>query len=137
MPLRSGAGRRYQQSPRLAPIWPHIYRRPTTGTWSFNCGRKEWRGIEYRTAAAAARLGEPSAGFRALPDYESYRSLAGRGRLNLRHELDEFDLGQHKRTSFCPFGPALALLLEANRVEWKRRYDAAPFALTSLLWSGR
>lgn len=95
------------------------------------------RFIEYQTAAAAASLGPPSARFRTLPDYESYESLARRGRLNLRHELDHFDLGQNKRSSFYPLGAALALLLENNGGDWKRRYEATPFVLTSLLGRGR
>lgn len=91
------------------------------------------RYIEYKAASLADRLGAPSAAFRALPDFDSYQFAAQRVALALRRELDGFDLSQNGRVSFYPLGAALALLLDASRPGWKRRYTARPFELTPLL----
>jgi hypothetical protein len=90
------------------------------------------RFIEYKAASLAASLGEPSRGFKALPDYQPYEVVAKRGRRELSRELAAFDLGKHRRTSFYPIGAAMALLLEEIRSDWKQEYEAAPFAMTSL-----
>jgi hypothetical protein len=93
------------------------------------------RFIEYAAARAAAAAREPSADFRNLPDYEPY-GHAGEGALrSLRLELDQLDLARRRRVAFYPIGAALALLLDENRVDWKRAYTQEPFALPALVSS--
>ena len=91
------------------------------------------RFIEYKAASLAADMGKPSAEFVALDDYQAYGALATRAQRALRRELEEFDLGRNRRTSFYPLGAAMALLLELTRPGWMRQYEAAPFTMSSLL----
>jgi hypothetical protein len=91
------------------------------------------RYIEYKAAAMAEHLGDPTAGFRALPDFESYQFAAERAALGLRRELDGFDLRQNRRVSFYPLGASIALLLDSTRPGWKQNYEKHLFSLTPLL----
>jgi hypothetical protein len=91
------------------------------------------RFIEYKSAVLADSLGQPSPGFRALPDYASYSKTARRWQLTLRRELERFDLQRQRRVSFYPLGAAVAVLLDSTRPNWRQQYEAAPFMLSPLL----
>jgi hypothetical protein len=95
------------------------------------------RFIEYAAARAAAELGEPSAAFRSLPDYEPYGRAAERAEDGLRRELAQLDLARDRRVAFYPVGAAMALLLDTTRVDWKQAYARRPFALAALLSNAR
>jgi hypothetical protein len=91
------------------------------------------RFIEYAAARAAAETGEPSAGFRSLPDYQPYSRAADSVPHSLRRELKQLDLARQRRVAFYPVGAAMAMLLEETRPDWKRTYAHRPFALAALL----
>ena len=91
------------------------------------------RFIEYAAGAAASALGEPSAEFRRLPDYEAYSEAAARARRALRVELSQLNLARQRRIAFYSVGAAIALLLDASRPDWKRLYAERPFELAALL----
>jgi hypothetical protein len=94
------------------------------------------RFMEYAAARAAADLGEPSAEFQSLPDYEPYGRAADGATDELSRELERLDLGRDRRVAFYPIGAAMALLLDTTRGDWKQAYVRRPFALAALL-SGR
>ncbi|MFL5496816.1 MAG: hypothetical protein ACJ8DC_20750 [Gemmatimonadales bacterium] len=91
------------------------------------------RFIEYAAARAAAGIGQPSAEFRSLPDYEPYSRAADSVPPSLRRELEQLDLARQRRTAFYPVGAAMALLLDRTGFDWKRAYARRPFALAALL----
>ncbi len=91
------------------------------------------RWSEYAAARAASRSGEPSAPFRALPDYVPYPAQVTRGEEALRRELRDLDLARDRRVVVYPLGAALALLLDAGGPAWRERYAAERFTLTNLL----
>ncbi len=91
------------------------------------------RFVEYAAARAAGDLGEPSAGFRALPDYQPYSRTADSARRDVWRELEQLDLGRQRRVAFYPLGAAIALLLEETRRDWKQASSERPFELATLL----
>ena len=92
------------------------------------------RWVEYAATRMAARDGSPpSAAFRALPDFENYEALAQRQRRALHEELQHMPLAERRRVAFYPLGAAMATLLDGRSPNWKRRYEAAPFRIGSLL----
>jgi hypothetical protein len=91
------------------------------------------RYIEYAAARAAAKLQEPSAAFKSLPDYVPYSQAADSARHAFQRELEQFDLVRQRRVAFYPLGAAMALLLETTRPDWKQVYTASPFTLAALL----
>jgi hypothetical protein len=95
------------------------------------------RYTEYAVARAAAEGREPSADFRRLPDYMSYREAADAAVRDLRRQLEQLDLAQQRRVAFYPIGAAWALLLDETTDGWKRAYVEHPFALPDLRSTGR
>jgi len=95
------------------------------------------RFMEYAAARAATKSGEPSAAFRGLPDYQAYTMAADSARRTIRRGLEQLDLGRQRRVPFYPLGAAMALVLEETRPDWKRAYTEQPFALATLLLSGK
>jgi hypothetical protein len=91
------------------------------------------RFIEYAAGREAARLAEPPAAFRHLPDFEAYGVTADGMHHGIRRELEQLDLGRDRRVAFYPIGAAIALLLDDTRPDWKRAYADRPFALAALL----
>jgi hypothetical protein len=94
------------------------------------------RYIEYRAAQTAAQQETPSAEFRTLKDYRSYRATAAQARTDLLRELKRMDTRRDRRVIVYPLGAAIALLLDETRPEWKQAYVSAPFALAGLLPEG-
>ena len=90
------------------------------------------RYLEITAAEAAARVGDPPGGFRRLPDYVPYASLAARLRRKLDRQLTELDPGQDRRVAFYALGAGLALLLDRGGGDWKRRYEQRLFSLAPL-----
>ncbi|HEX6107294.1 MAG TPA: hypothetical protein VFZ26_17030 [Gemmatimonadales bacterium] len=91
------------------------------------------RFIEIMAVRAAAAAEPPDSAFRALPDYEPYRSTADRLERRLRDQLQGLRLDRDRRTAFYPLGAALARLLDTLRPDWKRRYADGPPRLDHLL----
>jgi hypothetical protein len=91
------------------------------------------RFMELAAARAATKAGEPSAGFRSLPDYQAYHAAADSARRGMRRELEQLDLVRQRRVAFYPLGAAIVLLLEQTRPDWKRAYTEQPFALATLI----
>lgn len=91
------------------------------------------RWVEYAAARAAARLPEPAAAFRALPDYLPYAEQVTRGEAALRRELEGLDLARDRRVVFYPLGAAMALLLDREDGRWKTTYGVERFRLSGLL----
>jgi hypothetical protein len=92
------------------------------------------RWVEYAvTHAAATDGGAPAPAFDALPDHETYAALAARQQRQLVAELAPLALPERRRVAFYPLGASIALLLDRQGPEWKRRYIAEPFRLGPLL----
>lgn len=87
------------------------------------------RYVEYRVAEAGARQHEPLPAFRRLADFIPYAQVADSLRRALDRELADLDLASWKRVGFYPVGAAEALLLDARRPEWRRRYFDDKFFL--------
>ncbi len=94
------------------------------------------RYVELRTAEVAARRYHPTAEFEALPDYESLGAVAARWRGAILEELAHPDLARRQRVSFHAFGADLALLLDQDAPDWKRRYLDDKFFLERYLVPG-
>lgn len=76
---------------------------------------------------AATKSYRPGAAFRALPDYVTYRRVAGETVENIRRELSTLQLDEAQRICFYPLGAGEALLLDRARPGWRRRYFAEMF----------
>lgn len=87
------------------------------------------RYTEYRVAEAAAEQHEPLPSFRALDDFIPYSAAADSLRRALAEELVALDLASQKRVAFYSAGAAEALLLDAVRPGWQRRYLREKFYL--------
>jgi hypothetical protein len=86
------------------------------------------RYIQIKCAEAAASY-EPTAGFRALPDYESFESYARRARQVTLDELKKADLASWKRVVVYSFGGSEGLLLDRLNPKWKDGYFQNFFTL--------
>ncbi|MEP6573719.1 MAG: hypothetical protein ABJD11_13530 [Gemmatimonadota bacterium] len=95
------------------------------------------RAIEYDCARRAARMGKPSAEFRALPDYLPYDSVAANIRSRVHNELQHVDLAERRRVSFYALGAGTAWLAERVVPDWQRRFLAQPYRLDQLFASLR
>ena len=91
------------------------------------------RYTEHRVAAAAAERYDPLPAFLALPDAVPYAVYAQSLRRALADELASVDLSTEGRVAFYPTGAAEALLLDALRPGWQRRYMADRFSLAPAL----
>lgn len=80
------------------------------------------RYVELRAAEVAAREFIPSTEFGALPDYDTYDTLARRLREGILSELRSADLPAQRRVLFYPFGAGVALLLDQSGTAWKSDY---------------
>lgn len=90
------------------------------------------RYTEYAVAREAAVAGPPSEAFRALPDFDDYRTAA-RGELTrLQRELADERPAEDRRVVAYSLGAATALLLDQVAPGWRKRYFAEPFALSPL-----
>jgi hypothetical protein len=87
------------------------------------------RYVELRAAEAAGREYEASLEFRALPDFQSFATVAREMRAAMLADLAAPDLPERQRVSFYAFGAGLALLLDHDVPDWKHRYSSEKFAL--------
>ena len=85
--------------------------------------------IEYRMADLAATSYEPTAAFRALPDYRPFGEIANAVLGNVLETLPELDLGEMKRVGFYYLGAGEALLLDRANPGWLQNYFPAMFSL--------
>ncbi|MGQ0702249.1 MAG: hypothetical protein ACT4PM_03850 [Gemmatimonadales bacterium] len=95
------------------------------------------RYVELRATEAAARRYEPSAEFRALPDFQSLADVAAGLRAAILDELANPNLAARRRVSFYAFGAGLALLLDQDVPDWKNRYRREKFFLERYLVPAR
>lgn len=86
------------------------------------------RYVQIKCAEAAANY-EPTAEFRALPDYESFESYARKARSDTLSELKKADLPSWKRVVVYSFGASEGLLLDRLNPKWKDRYFQNLFTL--------
>jgi hypothetical protein len=87
------------------------------------------RFTEHAVAAAAVEHHSPSPDFEALPDYVPYAEALVELNAGLDREMADMDLASWRRVVFYPLGAADAMLLDAVRPEWRRRYHDEPFFL--------
>lgn len=90
------------------------------------------RYTEYAVAEAAVAFHEPLSAFRALPDFVPYAAVLDTLRAGLAEEMTSLGLASWERVVFYPVGATEALLLDALRPGWKRRYFSEPFSLERL-----
>ena len=83
-------------------------------------------------AAEEAAAHEPSADFRALPDYEPFAELARKARSDTLRELRGVELSTWKRVSVYSFGAAEAMLLDRVWPQWKKLYFQQPLSMAPL-----
>lgn len=86
------------------------------------------RYTEYRIAGLAADY-EPSAAFRALPDFTSFADEAARHLERIRRDLAAPGLSERKREVVYSLGAAVALVLDRAAPEWRARYLQEKFRL--------
>jgi len=86
------------------------------------------RYTEIRMAEKAASS-EPSAAFRALPDYLPYSKAASALTEQVLRDLEKADLSGKKRVLFYSYGAGEALWLDAERPCWKDDYLKTLFTL--------
>lgn len=87
------------------------------------------RYVEYECALLAARAEAPSTAFVTLADYVPYTEVATRLLTAIMRDLRNSDLSVNRRTTFYPFGAALALLFDRAKPDWKARYFTPMFTL--------
>lgn len=80
------------------------------------------RYTEYHAAAYAARYYRPSRQFRALKDYQPFKTVADKILANILDELKTLKLGEYRRVAFYPLGAGEALLLDRTNQHWRRQY---------------
>lgn len=90
------------------------------------------RYTEDRIARLAARHHQPSAEFRALKDYRSYRDAAESIHSGIFKQLRTQRLGESKREVVYSYGAAEGLLLDQIRPGWRTRYFVEKFSLEKL-----
>jgi|RhiMetdeSRZDD1v2_1073273.scaffolds.fasta_scaffold01314_30 hypothetical protein len=86
------------------------------------------RYTEIRMAEKAAAF-EPSAAFRALPDFVPYAKAAAALREDVLRDLEKGDLARRKRLIFYSYGAGEALWLDDERPCWKDDYLKTLFTL--------
>jgi hypothetical protein len=91
------------------------------------------RYVELRTAEFAARRYDPTPEFKALPDVQAFADIAPQMRAAILDALANPDLPGRERVSFYAFGAGLALLLDMDVPDWKRRYQTEKFAVERYL----
>ena len=79
------------------------------------------RYTQIKVAEAAATY-QPSAEYRALPDYEPFAAYAQKARAETLNELEHANLGTMKRGFVYSFGAAEGLLQDRRRPNWKSEY---------------
>ncbi len=87
------------------------------------------RYTEHAVAAAAVEGHDPLPAFTALADFIPYRAALDTLRRGLANEMATLDLAEWERVVFYPVGATEALLLDAMRPGWRRRYHDEPFYL--------
>ena len=90
------------------------------------------RYTEVRMAALAAERSEPSAEFRALPDYRTYAEESARAMRRIDREL-AVPLADARRTAFYAIGAAEGLLLDRMEPSWRAGYFKRLFTVSSTL----
>lgn len=90
------------------------------------------RYTEVRIAALAAEGYEPSAGFRALPDYRSYEDQSKRALSRIDREL-AIPLAETQRTAFYAIGAAEGLMLDRIEPSWRAGYFKRMFSVSPAL----
>jgi hypothetical protein len=87
------------------------------------------RYTEIRMAQKAAASADPSAAFRALPDFVPYSKAASTLSEEVLRDLDKADLSGRKRLIFYSYGAGEALWLDDERPCWKDDYLRTLFTL--------
>jgi len=87
------------------------------------------RYTELQVARWATKNYEPSAAFRALPDFTTYADAAARIESGIHTGLRGSPLEHDGRVAFYPAGAAMALLLDANVPGWRARYFDRDYSL--------
>lgn len=87
------------------------------------------RYTEYRIARLAAAGYQPSAQFRALEDFTTFKQVADQMRTRIMSELAAVALGKQQRVAFYALGAAEALLLDRANPGWQSRYLPEKFFL--------
>lgn len=80
-------------------------------------------------AAEAAAHYQPTPGYAALPDFESFSTYAAKARSDTLNELKRIDLANSKRGVVYSFGAAEGLLLDRLHPKWKDDYFQHIFTL--------
>src|SRR5262245_24670678 len=87
------------------------------------------RYTEYHVATLAAAGYEPSAAYRALKDFTSFKEQAAAILKRVEQELDSAQLDKSKRVAVYALGAAEGLVLDRARPEWRKRYFEEKFSL--------
>jgi hypothetical protein len=111
-----------------AALDPADYRYLSFQLWQEGVARY----TEIRIAELAARY-EPTAAFRALPDYEPFAVTASALRARVAHDLASASVGMPKRVAFYSLGAASALMLDAAAPDWHAHYLDHQFSLDAHL----
>lgn len=82
-------------------------------------------------AAEAAAEYHPSAGYAALPDFESFAHYASHARQDTLDELRRADLSKWKREVVYSWGAAEGFLLDRLNPGWRDAYFKHPYSLDS------
>lgn len=83
-------------------------------------------------AAEAADAYEPTAEYKALPDFEPFTLYARTARDETLAELKRVDLTKFQREVVYSFGATEGFLLDRLRPAWKERYFAHPLSMDAL-----
>src|ERR1051325_3844881 len=87
------------------------------------------RYTEYRVTALAAKSYRPSKAFRALPDYQPFRTVAGEIRRGVLAGLANAKLEEQQRVIFYALGAGEGMLLDRVNPRWRQRYLVDKFYL--------
>ncbi len=90
------------------------------------------RWTEYRLAQLAADY-QPSAAFRALPDFSSFAETGASIMARIQGDLETPRLSERKRVVVYSLGAAIALALDRAAPDWQRRYQKEKFRLDRYL----
>ncbi len=85
------------------------------------------RYTEYRIARLAAAEYKPSREFASLPDFRTFGEVANSLLENIFSELNNLDIGKHRRVVFYSVGAAEGLLLDSANAHWQKKYFAEKF----------
>lgn len=117
------------RAPLRSELAPDDYRYLAFQMWQEGVARY----TELQVARWAAKNYEPSAAFRALPDFTTYAAAADRIASGIHTGLRGSPLERDGRVAFYPAGAALALVLDQHVAGWRTRYFDRDYSLDAQL----